>query len=252
MWSFRALNYLLRQHQPRLRLDAYREANTKTFEQSWIPESLALQLSDTSLRISLFYRYLLEPILWKPLSRPLKVLDIGCKNWTYASGLASWLNARSEASVELTGLECDPGRRYLNLFRRGDVGRSHAQWAEESFERIHLAYRSGDWLKTEVQSYDLLFCFFPFIFRDLHQKWGLPDEMFRPKEFYAKCLRQSPLMIFAHQGDEELLESKSLVAQVGGHIRQEYQIDENPYLKRKHRVWMLAWSGEPQTNIQNP
>jgi hypothetical protein len=59
-------------------------------------------------------------------------------------------------------------------------------------------------------------------------------------------------MIFAHQGDEELLESKSLVAQVGGHIRQEYQIDENPYLKRKHRVWMLAWSGEPQTNIQNP
>ena len=246
MWSFRELNYWLRQHQPRLRPDSYREASSEVLEQSWIPDLLARQLSATSMRMSLFYRYLLEPSFWAPSGEDLNILDIGCKNWTYASGLASWLCSKSKASIHLTGLECDPGRRYINLFRRGDVGRYHAQGVSTHFERVQLSYEAGDWLKSSSQNYDLIFCFFPFIFQDLHKNWGLPDPMFRPEEFYAKCLRQSSLMIFAHQGDDELVESRRLIDQVGGIIRQEYRVDDNPFLKRKHRVWMLVWGSLPK------
>jgi hypothetical protein len=234
--------YRYRQWQPRLRPDAYSERSCEAVEQSWIPAPVSNQLHPMNLRASLFYRSLLELTSWQSPKSSSLVLDLGCKNWFYASGVVSWLESRAGGLIDFVGVECDPGRRYLNFFRRGDVARYHAQLATKNFMRTQARFEFSDWHSRPAVEADLILCFYPFLFEDLHLSWGLPKRMFHPRDFYEKCAREGKQMIFVHQDEEERDESLRLLEVMGAQVLLEQKVFENPWLQRRYPSWIVHWS----------
>ena len=102
------------------------------------------------------------------------------------------------------------------------------------------------WQWKNDQQYHLITVFFPFLFRDLNDGWGLPHSCFSPREFYKKCARQASRIIFFHQGEYEMQCSKAMIeslisASGRGCIVYQGRVHENVYVKRQHPVYSLIW-----------
>jgi hypothetical protein len=235
------LFFFLRRKTPRLRRSPYREKAWPRLEQDLIPAAIAETLSESSLRQALFYASLLQRVPIEGKYDRLKLLDLGSKDFVYVSALASFLDRLSQ-SFEITGLELDPYQIYFNFFKRGDLARYYVEKVSHHFgERAKIDYEDGDWLKfTQPKAYDLITCFFPFLFSDLHFRFHLPKKAFAPELFYKKSFQAAPLVLFFHQGKEELSESKRLILDAGlGEILFEEEVSENFWMPRKHPVEIL-------------
>ena len=231
---------------PALRSSPYQEKANNFISQDLLPQEFASKMKEENLRQALFYAWILErvPLIPKffPQDRPARVLDLGSKNFVYAVALAKFLNEIYE-NFNLTGLEIDPHRLYRDFYKRGDYARYYTSLASSFYSHSTVSYREGDWLHEESdQNYDLITCFFPFLYEDLHFKFGLLPRSFSPEAFYRKAMNQANYVLFFHQGKLEFEESLQLLQKHGGgEVIFSEKFFANPWMKRKHSVYVLLW-----------
>ncbi|MBN8555006.1 MAG: hypothetical protein J0L93_06135 [Deltaproteobacteria bacterium] len=214
--------------------------------QDLLPQELASRMKEENLRQALFYAWILErvPLIPRFFSqdRPAKILDLGSKNFVYAAALAKFLNEIYE-NFYLTGLEIDPHRVYRDFYTRGDYAQYYAALASSFYSNSAVRFQEGDWLDEKFnQNYDLITCFFPFLYEDLHSKFGLLPQSFSPEAFYRKAITQAAQILFFHQGQQEYTDSLELLQKLGGgEIVFSENFFANPWMKRKYPVYVLLW-----------
>ena len=136
----------------------------------------------------------------KPTTR---ALDIGCKNWAYLPGLATW------SGTPWDGVEIDGQRRYLNLATR----RSYGEAMTQAFPDCRYI---ADSLTTIDQQYDLITWFLPFVRQVPHQTWGLPNQLFEPEQLLMHTwglLKPGGQLLIVNQGHEEATIQTALLDQ---------------------------------------
>lgn len=236
------LLFQLRSALPKLRPDSYSERLESSLEQSEIPLSLAQTLSETSLRVSLFYLWMLSQFQIRLQNRHHQIVDIGSKNLFYASAIYCFLKQQNY-SGKVYAIEADTKRLYEDYFRRCDYANYFVGCVNREVGFKQFEYHQANWLDFKPhERFDLSICFFPFIFSDLSMGWGLPDKFFKPQDFYRKAAEQSDEVLFFHQGQKELEESKRLIQAIeGSQIIEEKEFRDNPWVKRKHPVFALHW-----------
>jgi len=224
----------------KLRPDRYRERGGQDFLQSEFPKELAASLSENSLRLNLAYRDLLRKVDWRPETHAGQILDLGSKNFFYCVALSNALQGLGWSGT-LTGLEIDAYRRYANYHRRIDYANYYVGLANAFFPRIKVAYEPGDWLRLDAHnSYDLVFCFFPFLFTELHLGWGLPLSTYEPKEFYRKIFQYSSRALFAHQGRDELQESLGYLSILGVQAKHIVRLGRSTMALMDREVYLVS------------
>lgn len=243
MWQDLANSVLYRWRAltPRLRLSTYGETGKALESDGVFPAFVLEQMSPESQAMSFLYAWLLEQIPECEWRGEIRAIDLGSQHFPYALGLAAFLHKRADF-FRLEGLELDPYRLYWNFYRRGDRGHYFSHLATRAFGHP-VTYETGDWLQWCPQvRYDLITCFFPFLFEDLHGGFGLPRRSFSPRIFYQKIFRQTSTAIFFHQGDEETETSLRLIEEDGtGRVHFQKRFVDNPYIVRRYPITVILW-----------
>lgn len=238
LWN--QFSFPLRQRLPRLRPREFVEGPAQE-AQALLPQSVVNGLNRETLKFSQFYSYLIELSPLEESSAEAYVIDLGCKNFFYAASLYYSLK-ESLGALQLMGLEADAGRMYIDFFRRRDYADYYTRLINRAEGEQRVYFESGDWLTWPERNYDLITCFFPFLFSDLSDNWGLPRRCFKPRAFYEKCAEEGKQVLFAHQGKEERDESRRILSEIGGRIHFEKEVSENPCWERKLPTWIILWS----------
>lgn len=139
------------------------------------------------------------------LKEELKVLDVGCKNWSYAKGEYFFFKAFCETLV-FDGIEIDANRLYNNFYSRREVAKFYMKGLENT------RYLAKNFLNHE-EKYDLIVWILPFVFNEPHLRWGLPKQLFSPEnmlEHAYNCLEEGGKIFIINQGAEEFEEQKKL------------------------------------------
>lgn len=147
---------------------------------------------------------------WSP-GRPLRVLDVGARNWNYVFGLHRFFShhgSRDPRPVELLGLEIDGHGIYQDLHSRAD----HAQAYVRQLGQPEVRYEVMDFLdyRNDPSSggpgFDAICLLFPFLTRYALLSWGLPLSCFEPRRLLAHAvalLRPGGRLIVFNQTDRE-------------------------------------------------
>jgi hypothetical protein len=120
-----------------------------------------------------FYGQLVERALGAgfPAGSVARVVDVGCRNWSYAPALARFF-----PRAALLGVELDGGRRYADLFRRMDSALSHAGELRRQGRDARCAFMDfRSVAPTPADGATVVCFFFPFVSRDPCRGWGLPS-----------------------------------------------------------------------------
>lgn len=237
--SLNSLDFLLRSWSPPLR-GAYKERGPER-QQPFFRPSLMRCLSPQSQELCLFYRWIFEQLPSQALRRSQKAIDIGSKSFAYAAALSDFLLSR-EGGGELIGLEADGGRRFWNLYRRRDLARYYAALSNHEFPNLRCRYEEANWLERKPDRFDVISCFFPFLFEDLSNAWGLPPRYFDPRNFYQKIFAEAESVVFFHQGKEELESSLQLAKSLHRSPVWSGTFKDNPWMTRRHSVEVLLFS----------
>ncbi|MBY0470242.1 hypothetical protein K2X30_03675 [bacterium] len=167
------------------------------------------QHSELTLRESLGHLDLLDRFQ-TPIPDFSHAVEVGVKNWRYLPGLAAWLKKSFKAAKnprKLIGVEVDAyrlDRRGCSYFETGSYFADQQTSVDLRFE-----YQALDFKKFH-QPVDLLFWFFPLVCSSTHKSWGLPKELFRPRDLFhhaADLLKPQSGFIVVNQGDWEWEES---------------------------------------------
>jgi hypothetical protein len=230
----------MRKFRPPVRWDKYIESLERPVAQNLLADTIASRMSERALRLTLFYADILTRIPLRLDNKHARVLDIGSKDFAYAPALGSFLSDRA-LSFELTGLEMDPYPLYSNFFRRGDLGKYYAQLCNDEFPQGRVNYQGGNWLRYKTCGHlQLVTSFFPFLYEDLHSRFGLPSRGYWPVAYYDKAIRASEHCLFFHQGEEELLISKKILsATPQTKIIFEMEIEKSPWMERKFSTHVI-------------
>lgn len=131
---------------------------------------------------------------------PLKILDIGSKNWFYASGEWSFFKyGGEEREIFLDGIEIDAFRVYSDFHTRYD----YAQFYIKNLP--NTSYLAKDFLKHQ-EKYDFIIWFFPFVTEFPLLEWGLPLSKFKPAEMLkhaSECLNKNGKILIVNQDEAE-------------------------------------------------
>ncbi len=133
-----------------------------------------------------------------PKQETISILDIGCKNWSYAYGENIFLKKHFPDMI-LNGIEIDPNRLYRNLYSRKEVAKYHIKTLENTF------YIENNLLNHTLK-YDYIIWILPFVTKYSHLRWGLPANHFKPEEmlYHAhSLLKPKAQMFIVNQGKEE-------------------------------------------------
>jgi SAM-dependent methyltransferase len=168
---------------------AYRPALADRYDAANIIENLdVLHLLDTARSL----------VAWHPPATPLRVLDVGSKNFYYAAALAAFWGAQAPVA-SLLGVEIDAYRVYRDGYSRHD-------YAD--------AYRAGlpgvEFLAADVRAvtdrFDAITLLFPFVIALPLVKWGLPVGLLAPEDVLSHVwglLEPGGLLIIANQDEAE-------------------------------------------------
>ena len=136
----------------------------------------------------------------------LETLDVGSKNFYYAAVLhAAFRPAR------LTGLELEGYRLYPNFYSRHDYAQAYIR------DLPNTDFQVGDVRSHDTRA-DLITCFYPFVFADVHVAWYLPLHLFDPAGYFrnlARLLRDDGCLIMVNQGQEEFEAAAAFCVQNG-------------------------------------
>lgn len=150
-----------------------------------------------------FYERLLRP-LRQEASPPDAIWDVGCRNGSYLRAYA-----RVFPRARITGVELDLGRRYLNLYRRGDLAHAYAERLRSDGVNASIEsadFRSYTGLSLEApERVGLASFLFPFVSEDPCLAWGLPKRYAQFEEWLAPVVkaRQTIGVYSVHQGEWE-------------------------------------------------
>lgn len=141
-------------------------------------------------------------------NQPISILDIGSKNWFYATGQHQFFKHNSfEKEIMLTGIEIDAYRVYSSFFSRYDSAQNNIKNLKKTL------YIAGD-LLTHFNKYDYITWFFPFLTKEPLLNWGLPLELYKPEQMLLHAynlLNKDGTMIIMNQGEEEYQIQKTLL-----------------------------------------
>jgi len=150
----------------------------------------------------------LEPVN----KNPVKILDIGSKNWFYAS--AQWHFFKynlPEKDIFLDGIEIDAFRVYSNLYTRQDYARFYIKNLQNT------CYIAKDFL-NHTEKYDYILWFFPFVTEFPLLEWGLPLSVYNPEKMLChayKSLNHGGKILIINQDEHEYSIQAELIKKTG-------------------------------------
>ncbi|OFZ80773.1 MAG: hypothetical protein A2583_12210 [Bdellovibrionales bacterium RIFOXYD1_FULL_53_11] len=136
-----------------------------------------------------------------------KVLDVGAKNWRYAPALAAWTGKSfpDPECISVRGIELDAYGVYSNFTTNLSQGRVFA--ALSTGGRAVFEYLPCDARNVgALAAFDLVTWFFPFVFVDSHEAWGLPAGLFDPAAAFvaiSRAVRPGGVLIMTNHGADE-------------------------------------------------
>ncbi|NPV84867.1 MAG: hypothetical protein HPY45_02505 [Anaerolineae bacterium] len=169
-------------------------------------------------RENLYYLELMEKALERAgvvLPDSICVADIGVSHWFYVQAYCAflrwWRASPSGRSIQVLGYEVDPYRVYFDFFSRYDYAMAHLQGLEDA-SYIPCPF------DRQAERFDLISLFFPFVFKDDHLKWGLPNRLFQPDNLLGDVwdsLKPGGVLLVVNQGEAEHREQRRLFEQRG-------------------------------------
>ncbi len=140
-----------------------------------------------------------------------KILDIGSKNWFYASGQYHFFRYNNfKKEIRLDGIEIDAYRVYSDFCTRRDYALYYTKTLK------NCRYITGDLLKHSGE-YDYIIWFFPFVTQYPLLEWGLPLSVFKPREMLrhaAGMLNPGGKMLIVNQDENEYSAQQGLLEQL--------------------------------------
>lgn len=180
------------------------------------------RMSEPTLATTLHVVDLLEAVFTRhppPSSSPLRVLDVGCKNFEVAPALLASLATRGvrRDAIELTGIELDAYRVYAGGHSRADAATYFLELAAKAgFGGAHR-FIAGDVLEHR-EHYDVITWLHPFVTPTPLLRWGLPLRHLAPERMLAHVASlRAPggLLVIVNQEPEEAAIQRGLFARVG-------------------------------------
>lgn len=157
----------------------------------------------------------------------LNILDIGSKNFSYATALQhffSYFNNKTDhaRNIYLDGIEIDPYRIMINLHSRYD----YANYYIKNLKNTR--YLTCDFMKLEDKEYDLITWFLPFVLEDALIHWGLPEKFLKPEMMLNhayKNLKHGGIILIINQSESEKAKQIEIINKQG----LKYQEIKEPY-----------------------
>ncbi|MFO0629140.1 MAG: hypothetical protein U0325_26425 [Polyangiales bacterium] len=152
-----------------------------------------------------------------PARPALRALDVGSKDFCYATALHRWLRhggASPPREVRLDGIELDGYPVYRDGYARADHAEAYAREAGDG-----VRYRVEDFLATADRDVDVVFFWYPFVLRYALRRWGLPGRHFAPASLFrraADALRPGGLLVVVNHTQEEHQRLREILAEVPG------------------------------------
>lgn len=181
-----------------------------------------------AIRMERHYYHLILSKVFNPKIQIDRLVDVGCRNWSYAQALADFF-----PNAELIGIELDGKRRYWNLYRRKDQAEAYVQellmlGKNASFLDLDfMKFRMSKPKTPEKQNVDLICFFYPFVSWYPCAKWGLPKKYadFSALLNHALEMRlQMPegrqMILSVHQGEWESEEAHRAYQRAGISVRE--------------------------------
>lgn len=144
-----------------------------------------------------------------------QVIDVGCRNWSYAQALAD-----SFPRATLLGVELDGYRRYWNMYRRIDYAQAYAAQLGRPARAVAGDFCALSALDRSKIRGDTLFCFvFPFVTENPCLRWGLPSRYANYQALLQHAIQLAapgrPRFLAVHQGDWEVEAAGEIYAALG-------------------------------------
>ena len=166
----------------------------------------------------------------------IKILDIGSRNWFYATGQHNFFKYKNwEKEIFLTGIELDAFRVYSSFYSRYDSAMYNIRNLENT------RYIAGDFLE-HFEKYDYMCCFFPFVIQEPLIHWGLPLKHFKPADIFEhayKHLNNDGKMLILNQGEEEYLVQQTILKELGIVFEPRGEF-ESVFLEQEHKIFVLS------------
>ena len=187
----------------RNRFDFFLRNNLRFSRKNFIEKNK--DLIERNIQENLYTQDLLERFFDKKYNQDLKILDIGSKNWFYAKGEYNFFNSFAQ-DFTLNGVEFDAYRLYTNFYNRFEVAK---YYTKELKNTNYIA----DNLLNICDKYDYIIWFLPFVLKEPHKMWGLPEKYFYPQKLLAHAynlLKKGGQMLIINQGEIEANTQKFL------------------------------------------
>lgn len=145
----------------------------------------------------------------------LNILDIGSKNFSYATALYKYFNYRNKSqkgSIFLDGIELDAYRIMADFHSRYDYAQYHIK------DLANTRFLVKDFLKHEEKKYDCITWFLPFVIRKPLINWGLPMKYYQPEkmlEHAYKLLENEGIILIVNQSGIEKDKQAELLNTLG-------------------------------------
>ncbi|MFA6990008.1 MAG: hypothetical protein WC197_08065 [Candidatus Gastranaerophilaceae bacterium] len=164
----------------------------------------------------------------------IKIVDIGSRNWFYATGQYNFFKYKNrEKEIFLTGIELDAFRVYSSFYSRYDSALYNIRNLENT------RYIAGDFLE-HVEKYDYMCCFFPFVIQEPLIHWGLPLKYFKPSDIFEhayKNLNTNGEMLIINQGEEEYIVQQKILKESGIVFEPRGEF-ESIFIKQEHKIFV--------------
>lgn len=152
-----------------------------------------------------------------PAQPAVRALDVGSKDFCYATALHRWLrhgHTGAPRAVQLDGIEIDGHPVYRDGYARADHAEAYAREAGDG-----VRYRVEDFLASADRDVDVVLFWYPFVLRYALRRWGLPGRHFAPESLFrraADALRPGGLLVVVNHTQEEHLRLREILAAVPG------------------------------------
>lgn len=165
----------------------------------------------------------------------IRVLDVGCKNWSYVGGEYSYFN-KIYHEVVLDGVELDAYRLYSNFYSRYETAKYYTKDLKNTNYIVDDVINLND-------KYDFIIWILPFITVYPLQYWGLPKKYFCPEKLlnhvYINLLNENGQLLIINQGQEEAELQKDLLVKLNIDYKFLGEIENNFFYYKNKRFGYL-------------
>ena len=147
-----------------------------------------------------------------PQGETCRWMDVGSKNGA-TLGACVAVAAQLGENAQVTGLEIDTFRYYLDGYTRGDYARGLVQAFAET--PALKALGTLEFVEADVNDYaqmhrataDMVSCFLPFVLTKEHVAWGLPKQDFDPQVFFKSVwdlIKPNGFLLISNLSEDEV------------------------------------------------